>query len=103
MRLILAEDVALLRQSMAVALTGAGFTVIGEAASADALVAMVDADRPDVAVIDVRMPPTYTSEGVRAALDIRAGQPRVGVLVLSQYVETVYALQLLEQSGAGVG
>ncbi len=58
MRLILAEDVALLRQSMAVALTGAGFTVIGEAASADALVAMVHADRPDVAVIDVRMPPT---------------------------------------------
>jgi DNA-binding NarL/FixJ family response regulator len=62
---------------------------------------MVDADPPDVAVVDVRMPPTYTSEGVRAALDIRAGHPRVAVPVLSQYVETVYALQLLEQSGAG--
>lgn len=102
MRLIIADDSALLRESLACALLGAGFSV-DTVANADDLLAMVADHPPDVAVVDVRMPPTFTSEGIRAALELRARHPGVGVLVLSQYVETVYAFQLLEQAGGGVG
>jgi DNA-binding NarL/FixJ family response regulator len=102
-RLILADDSVLFRQSLACALREAGHTIVGEAGTPEDLLAMVATDQPDVAVVDVRMPPTFTSEGIRAALSLRASSPGVGVLVLSQYVETVYAFQLLEQSGSGVG
>ena len=103
MRLILAEDSVLLRQGLASLLREVGFEVIGEAGDAEQLLELVRSDPPDVAVVDIRMPPSYVDEGLRAAHNIRAAHPSVGVLVLSQYVDTGYALTLLSKGAKGLG
>jgi DNA-binding NarL/FixJ family response regulator len=84
-------------------LEDAGFAVVGQAGDGDALLHEVRAHQPDVAVTDIRMPPTYTDEGLQAARLIRAELPRTGVLLLSQYAEEAYALELLRESAAGTG
>jgi DNA-binding NarL/FixJ family response regulator len=103
MRVAIAEDSVLLREGLARLLTDAGFDVVGQSADADDLLLKVRSYSPDVAIIDIRLPPTHTDEGVRAALEIRSGHPSVGVLVLSQYVELGLALTLLAESAEGVG
>ena len=103
MRVILAEDSVLLREGIARLLTENGFEVVGQAADADDLMRKVGAHRPDVAVVDVRMPPTNTDDGLRAARQIRDRHPETGVLVLSAYVEEAYALDLVADSAAGLG
>ncbi|MGQ0668711.1 MAG: response regulator transcription factor [Actinomycetota bacterium] len=103
MRVVLADDSVLLREGLARVLTDAGFEVLGQAGDASSLLHLVRRDPPDVAVIDVRMPPTNTNEGLVAALEIRATYQDVGVLVLSQYVETSHAMKLLADSSGGVG
>lgn len=99
MRLILAEDSVLLREGLASLLQDAGHEVVAAVGDAPALIEAVAAHRPDVAVVDVRMPPAHTDDGLRAALRIRESWPEVGVLVLSQYVDRTYAAQLLAGSG----
>ncbi len=103
MRLVVAEDSLLLREGLVLLLEEAGFEVVGTACDADDLIRKVSAHKPDVAVVDVRMPPTNTDDGLRAALEIRRRIPQVGVLVLSAYVEEVYAHELLAEGAAGVG
>lgn len=103
MRLVVADDSLLLREGLVRLLEEAGFVVVGQAGDADELVRKVSAHKPDVAVIDVRMPPTNTDDGLRAALEIRRRRPDVGVLVLSAYVEETYAHELLADGAAGVG
>lgn len=103
MRVILAEDATLLREGLARLLADEGHEVTASVGNADALLAAVAADPPDVVVVDVRMPPTHTDEGLRAALTIRERWPRVGVLVLSQYVEKQYAAKLIGEEAGGVG
>jgi DNA-binding NarL/FixJ family response regulator len=102
-RVILADDSMLLREGLARLLTEAGFDVVGQAADGDELVALVDAERPDVAIVDIRMPPTHTDEGLRAARAIRERWPEVGILVLSQFARPSYAFELLESGTDGVG
>jgi DNA-binding NarL/FixJ family response regulator len=102
-RVVLAEDSILLREGIARLLTEAGFQIVGQAGDADELLLKVRSYEPDVAIIDIRMPPTHTDEGLRAAHEIRERHPGVGVLVLSQYVESGYALELLQESAEGVG
>jgi DNA-binding NarL/FixJ family response regulator len=102
-RVVLAEDSVLLREGVARILSDAGFDVVGQAGTADDLLLKVRSYDPDVAVVDIRMPPTHTDEGLRAAQEIRAKYPKVGVLVLSQYVEPAYAMELLAESAEGVG
>jgi len=103
MRVILAEDATLLREGLARLLADEGHEVTASVGDADALLAAVAADPPDVVVADVRMPPTHTDEGLRAALAIRERWPQVGVLVLSQYVERQYAARLIGEESGGVG
>lgn len=103
MRLILADDAVLLREGLAVLLREAGHEVVAAVGDAPSLVEAVAAHRPDVAVVDVRMPPDHTDDGLRAALRIREGWPDVGVLVLSQYVDKTYAAQLLSGAIGGLG
>ena len=103
MRIVIAEDSVLLREGIARLLSEAGHEVCGQAGDAEDLIRKVRAHKPDVAVIDVRMPPTQTDEGLRAAQSIRQEMPEVGLLVLSQYVEEVYARELLADSAEGVG
>jgi DNA-binding NarL/FixJ family response regulator len=93
----------LLREGIARLLSEKGFEVVGQAADADDLIRKVGAHRPDVAVVDIRMPPTNTDDGLQAALQIRADHPDTGVLVLSAYVEDAYAMQLVSDSAEGVG
>jgi DNA-binding NarL/FixJ family response regulator len=100
---VIAEDSVLLRQGIVRVLEGAGLDVVGEAGDAEALLRHVRELRPDVAVVDIRMPPDHVDEGLRAARAIRAEQPGVGVLVLSQYVEERYAVELLQDGSEGVG
>jgi len=100
---VLAEDSVLLREGVARLLTEEGFEVVGQVDNADDLVRRVGFSKPDVAVVDIRMPPTHTDEGLRAAKQIRERFPQVGVLVLSQYAEPDYALELLAESSEGVG
>jgi len=102
-RVVLAEDSVLLREGIARILDEADIEVVGQAGDADDLLRKVRAHKPDVAITDIRMPPTLTDEGLRAAHEIRAELPDVGVLVLSQYVEQGYALDLLADNAAGVG
>jgi DNA-binding NarL/FixJ family response regulator len=103
-RIVLAEDSLLLREGIARILTDAGFAVTAQVGTADELLAVVRSQRPDVAVVDIRMPPTHTDEGLRAAEAIRAEHgSAVGVLVLSQYVETTFALRLVTEGAGGVG
>ena len=103
MRVVIADDHALLRESLADALSARGFDVVGRAGDPDALLRLVEATRPDVAVIDIRMPPTFTDEGLRAAIAIRAMDPRPAVLVLSNHVETSIAVDLLRDEPRGMG
>jgi DNA-binding NarL/FixJ family response regulator len=93
----------LLREGVARILGEAGFEVVGQAGDADELMLKVRSYSPDVAIVDIRMPPTHTDEGLRAAQEIREKHPTVGVLVLSQYVEAGYAMELLAESAEGVG
>ena len=103
MRVVIAEDAAMFREGLARLLEDRGHQVCAAVADAEALLAAVAAQRPDVAVVDVRMPPTHTDEGLRAALRLRAEHPGTGVLVFSQYIETRYAARLLQGNAAGVG
>ncbi|MDP2710750.1 MAG: response regulator transcription factor [Solirubrobacteraceae bacterium] len=103
MRVVIADDSVLLRAGLARLLEDADFEVVGQASDADDLLRKVRAHRPDVAVTDIRMPPTQTDEGLRAAQQIRAEMPAVGVLVLSQHLDEGYALELLQVSAEGVG
>jgi DNA-binding NarL/FixJ family response regulator len=103
MRVVVAEDSVLLREGVVRLLQEAGMEVVGQAGDAEDLLRKVRAHKPDVALVDIRMPPTQTDEGLRAAATIRAEQPQTGVLVLSQYVEEAYALELLAENAEGVG
>jgi DNA-binding NarL/FixJ family response regulator len=103
MRVVLADDSVLLREGIARLLEDSGFDVVGRAGDAEELLRKVRAHQPDVAIVDIKMPPTHTDEGLRAARTIRAEQPRTAVLVLSQYVEEDYAMDLLAGSAEGVG
>jgi len=103
LRIALADDAVLLREALAAALAAAGFEVVGQAADVPGLLRIVARERPDVVVVDVRMPPTHTTEGLEAARQIRAEFPGTAILVLSQYVETRYALDLLRDDPAGIG
>jgi DNA-binding NarL/FixJ family response regulator len=102
-RVVIAEDSVLLREGVARILADSGFDVVGQAGNADELMLKVRSYAPDVAIVDIRMPPTHTDEGLRAAQEIREKHPGVGVLVLSQYVEPTYAMELLAESAEGVG
>jgi DNA-binding NarL/FixJ family response regulator len=102
-RVVIAEDGVLLREGLAQLLTARGFDVVGTCETADRLLLLVNSYAPDVAIVDIRLPPTHSDEGLRAALEIRAHHPSVGVLVLSQYVELGLAMKLLADSAEGVG
>jgi DNA-binding NarL/FixJ family response regulator len=102
-RVVIADDSVLLREGIARLLEDAGFDVVAKVADAPALLKAMEQDGPDIAVIDVRMPPTFSDEGLRAALVIRKQWPDVAVLVLSQYVEERYASELLATDTSGVG
>ncbi len=103
MRVVIAEDSVLLREGVVRILAEAGFDVVGQAGTGDELMLKVRSYSPDVAIVDIRMPPTHTDEGLRAAQEIREKHPGVGVLVLSQYIEPAYAMELLAESAEGVG
>jgi DNA-binding NarL/FixJ family response regulator len=102
-RVAIAEDSLLLREGLARLLDEGGFDVVAQCENADDLMLKVGSCAPDVAIVDIRLPPTHNDEGLRAALEIRASHPSVGVLVLSQYVEVGLALKLLADSAEGVG
>jgi DNA-binding NarL/FixJ family response regulator len=102
-RIVLADDAILLREALSAALAAAGFEVVGQAGEVPELMRLVEQKRPDVAILDVRMPPTHTTEGLEAARQIRLLYPQIAILVLSQYVETRYAVDLLRDDPAGIG
>jgi DNA-binding NarL/FixJ family response regulator len=102
-RVALADDAAILRDGLARVLDAAGVDVAAQVGTADELLAAVDELRPDVAVVDIRMPPTWSDEGLAVAEEINRRFPEVGVLILSQYVEAEYALRLLEGGRARIG
>jgi DNA-binding NarL/FixJ family response regulator len=102
-RVVVADDAVLMREGLARLLTDAGFEIAGKASDAEELLHLVERRRPDVVVVDIRMPPTHTDEGIVAADRIRDANPSVGVLVLSQYLESRYAVRLLEQHPQHVG
>jgi DNA-binding NarL/FixJ family response regulator len=102
-RVVIAEDSAILRDGLVQLLTGRGFAVIRAVSDGISLEQAVAADPPDVAVVDIRMPPTFTDEGLRAAIGLRRTHPGVGILVFSQYIETRYAAQLLASGAGGIG
>jgi DNA-binding NarL/FixJ family response regulator len=103
MRVVVADDAVLLREGLARLLTEAGFEVVGLAGDADELLALVEAHQPDVAIVDIRMPPTHTNEGLHAAREIRTRWPKVAIIVLSQYLQPSYAFELLEGGTEGIG
>jgi DNA-binding NarL/FixJ family response regulator len=103
MRVVIAEDSVLLREGLVRLLEDRGYEVAAAVADADELLAAVAEHNPDVVVTDIRMPPTHTDEGLRAAAELRKHHPEVGVLVLSQYIETTYATALLAANAGGVG
>lgn len=103
MRAVIAEDSVLLREGLTRLLVERGVEVVGTCDNADDLMAIIRGQAPDVAIVDIRLPPTHSDEGLQAALKIRARHPSVGVLVLSQYVELGLALQLLSGSAEGIG
>jgi len=103
LRVVIAEDLALLRDGMVRLLEANGFEVVGAVDNADALVHAVRIERPDVAIVDVRLPPTFRDEGLRAALELRASSPETAILVVSQYIEHTYATELLAGAGTAGG
>ena len=103
MRVVIADDSMLLREGVTRLLTEAGFEVVGQAGDADELLREVEEKSPDVAIVDIRMPPTHTDEGLRAARELRTRHPELGVLVLSQFVRPSYAFELLADDASGVG
>jgi DNA-binding NarL/FixJ family response regulator len=103
MRVVVADDAVLFREGLCRVLTEAGFEVVAQVGDAQALLDQVRADPPDVVVVDIRMPPTHTTEGLDAARALRASHPAVGVLVLSSHIEAQYALQLIEDDASGAG
>lgn len=103
MRVMITEDNVLLREGLVRLLTEHGMEVVGTSADAEKLMVLVAESTPDVVIVDIRLPPTHTDEGIRAALEIRAQHPEVGVLVLSQYVEVALAIELLGDSASGAG
>ena len=103
MRLVIADDEALLREGLARVLEDSGFDVVGRCGDAEALLRMVEARQPDVAIVDIRMPPGHGDDGLLAAQEIRRSHPDVGVLVLSHYLDSRYAARLLEEVPAGAG
>jgi DNA-binding NarL/FixJ family response regulator len=102
-RVAIAEDAVLVREGIARVLGNAGFDVVAEVGDADGLIAAVREQKPDVAVVDIRMPPGGADDGLVAALQIRSELPQIGILVLSQYVDEHYAMRLLEDGAEGVG
>src|SRR5438270_8842425 len=102
-RVVLADDSVLLREGIASLLEGKGFEIVGQAGTAEDLLLKVRSYKPDIAIVDIKMPPTQTDEGLRAAKEIREKHPETAVLILSQYVEEGYALELLQKSAEGVG
>ncbi len=103
MRAVIAEDSVLLREGVSRLLEESGMEIVGACDNADVLVALVEQHQPDIAIVDIRLPPTLTDEGLKAAVTIRREHPQVGVLVLSQYVEVGLAMQLLADSADGAG
>jgi DNA-binding NarL/FixJ family response regulator/class 3 adenylate cyclase len=103
MRVVIADDSVLLREGIVRLLEETGFDVVGQAGNADDLLLRVRSYKPQVAIVDIRMPPTHTDEGLRAAQEIRTKHPETGVLVLSQYLEAEYAMELLAESAEGIG
>src|SRR5207244_13334957 len=100
---VLADDSVLCREGVASLLDKAGFEIVGQSDTAENLLLKVRSYKPDIAIVDIKMPPTQTDEGLRAAKEIREKYPDTAVLVLSQYVEESYALELLQGSAEGVG
>ena len=103
LRVAIAEDSVLLREGIARLLGEAGFEIVGQSSTADDLLLKVRSYSPDVAIVDIRMPPSHTDEGLRAAKTIREQHPDVGVLVLSEYLEPAYAMELIADDAEGVG
>ena len=103
MRVVIAEDLALLRDGMVRLLEANGFEVVAAVDNADALVHEVQLERPDVAIVDIRLPPSFRDEGLRAALELRRTAPATAILVVSQYVERTYATELLAGAGSAGG
>ncbi|MGH3211118.1 MAG: LuxR C-terminal-related transcriptional regulator [Trebonia sp.] len=103
MRIVIAEDAAVIRAGLREILADRGPEIVAAVGDATALLSAVEAHEPDVAIVDVRMPPDHTDEGLRAAIAIRRAHPKVGILVFSQYVETRYAADLLSMRSGGVG
>jgi DNA-binding NarL/FixJ family response regulator len=102
-RVVIAEDSALLREGLALLLEEAGHEIVARAGDGDGLVRMVNGHRPDLAIVDIRMPPTHTTEGLDAARRVRAAHPGVGILILSQHLETGAAVDLVRDAGGGFG
>jgi DNA-binding NarL/FixJ family response regulator len=102
-RVVIADDTAIVREGLARLLADHGLDVAGTAQDADELIRLIADTRPDVALVDIRMPPTHTNEGIQAATRIRTNTPEIGVLVLSQYIDEDYALELLEGQETGCG
>ncbi len=103
MRVVIAEDQALLREGIVALLREKGIDVVAQAEDGPGLLRILAGHKPDLAIVDVRLPPTFTDEGVRAALEARAKYPGLGVLILSQYVEPVYTAELLDSGEGGIG
>jgi DNA-binding NarL/FixJ family response regulator len=103
LRVAIAEDSAVLRDGLVQLLVDRGFVVTDAVSDPGALAASVERERPDVAVVDIRMPPTFTDEGLRAAIDLRRRHPGLAILLFSQYIETRYAAELLADGAAGIG
>jgi DNA-binding NarL/FixJ family response regulator len=103
MRVVIVEDHALLREGMVALLQEAGIEVVAQAQDGPGLLRIVDGHRPDLAICDVRLPPSFTDEGIRAAIEARSRQPGLAILVLSQYVEPAYSAELLQGAEGGVG
>jgi len=102
-RVLIAEDLALLRDGLTRLLRDNGFDVVDAVADADALVHAARRERPDIAIVDIRLPPSFRDEGLRAALELRRTVPEMAILVVSQYIEHAYATELLAEGGGGVG
>jgi DNA-binding NarL/FixJ family response regulator len=103
MRVVIADDSALMREGIAAFLRRAGVEVAAQASSGEELLRVVEEHGPDVAIVDIRMPPTFTDEGLRAAHEIRSRSPEIGIVILSQHVETGIASRLLAESPGGLG